>query len=140
MKRLADVNLETSESLQINMSPLIDMVFLLLIFFMVTAVFVEETDIPIQRPAAASSTQAPADPIRITITADGSIHFDGTTLTPEAITPIVQRLTVQKESPVLVLADEAAPSGLLVKVVDAARLGGAASVSIATEKTGSGRN
>lgn len=130
---LSDDDLETA----IDMSPLIDCVFILLIFFIVTTVFVEETGVEVDKPQAASSVQLEKTSILIAITESGQVVYDNQDIGIGGVQRIVRQLVQREEIPVIVQADKASSSGLLVRVIDEAKLGGAVKVSVATRKTGS---
>jgi biopolymer transport protein ExbD len=120
---------------EINISPLIDMVFILLIFFIVTTVFVEETGIEVTKPQAASSMQLEKNSILIAISANGNVVYGGREIGANGVRAVVRRL-VQEDSgmPVIIQADESVPTRLLVRVIDEAKLAGAQSVNISTQK------
>ena len=118
----------------IDISPLIDCVFILLIFFIVTTTFVEETGVEVDKPQAASAEQLEKNSILLAITEAGEVVYDNRPVTVNGVQPLVARL-LQKEAgtiPVIIQADRKSESGLLVRVVDAAKLGGAKKVSVAT--------
>ncbi len=133
MKRLTDIQLETNENLDINLSPLIDMVFLLLIFFMVTTVFVEEAGVPVNKPAAATAEAVDKSSIQLAITADGRLVYAGAEINLNSIRGLIARLHRHEQTPVILLADIQAPAGLLVDVIDECKLAGATDVHIATK-------
>ena len=133
MRPLSD-SLESSVRADINLSPLIDMVFLLLIFFMVTTVFVEETGIEVQKPTAASAEQLDKNSIMIAVTEDGRIVYGGRDIGVNGVRGLVARLLGTEAMPVIVLADQATRAGLVVDVIDECKLAGAAHVSIATAR------
>ena len=137
MKRFALSNADAEERSEINLSPLIDMVFILLIFFLVTTVFVEETGVEVERPEAASAEPLVRESIQIAITADGGVFFDGEDIGVAGVRPLVRRLTEREERPVILQVDEQAPAGLAVRVIDAASLGGAPAVNLAARRPGS---
>ena len=116
----------------IDMSPLIDCVFILLIFFIVTTVFVEETGVEVDKPQAASSVQLEKNSILIAVTADGQVVYGGREIGLNGVQTIVQRMTQKEDIPVIIQADKNAKSGILVEVVGEAKLGGATNVSVAT--------
>ena len=128
---------DDNDETPIDMSPLIDCVFILLIFFIVTTVFVEETGVEVDKPQAASSVQLEKTSILIAITEGGQIVYDGQDIGIGGVQRIVRQLVQREEIPVIVQADKASSSGLLVRVIDEAKLGGAVKVSVATRKTGS---
>ncbi len=124
----------------INISPLIDMVFILLIFFMVSTTFVKDMKLDLDRPAAASSVTASTKAIRLYIDNNGDTYLDGE---PVQIWVIQSRLRDQLKTmtskAVLVITDDGVPAGRLVEVVDQARLAGATDVGVATvEEAGAG--
>ncbi|MCK5241416.1 biopolymer transporter ExbD [bacterium] len=124
---------KNSENLDINISPLIDMMFLLLIFFIVTTAFVQEVGIPIQKPRASSAQNLEKQSIMIGVTSQGKIIYAGQEMNLGSIRGLVARLLREQERPVIILADEASRSGILVDVIDECKLAGAKQVSIATE-------
>ena len=134
MRRLALIHPETSESVDINLSPLIDMVFLLLIFFMVTTVFVQETGVEVQKPSAATAEQLDRSSIMLALLADGRVVYGGQPVALNGVRALVSRLLADHKVPVVVVADKAAPAGLLVNVIDECKLAGATQVSLAAER------
>ncbi len=118
----------------IDISPLIDMVFILLIFFMVSTTFVKDMDLDINRPKASSSTVSSTKAIRLYIANDGSTYMDGQPIRTWMIQSRVKEIlqTTSSES-VLVITDGGVPATKLVEVVDQARLAGAQDVGVATE-------
>ena len=116
---------------EINISPLIDIVFLLLIFFMVTSVFVEETGIEVQKPSAISAQDLEKNSILLALTADGEVWFDNRPVPMNSLRGLVARLIRERPRPVIIIADEASRSGLLVRVIDECKLAGAEQVSLA---------
>ena len=133
MRTLTD-SFESSVRADINLSPLIDMVFLLLIFFMVTTVFVEETGVEVQKPTAASAEQLDKNSIMIAVTEDGRIVYGGRDIGVNGVRGLVARLLGTEAMPVIVLADQATEAGLVVDVIDECKLAGAKQVSIATAR------
>jgi biopolymer transport protein ExbD len=116
-----------------DLSPMIDCVFILLIFFIVTTTFVEETGVEVDKPQAASAARLEKTSLLIAITAGGEIVYGGREIGIAGVQPLVKRMLAKEEIPVIVQADSAAPSGLLVRVIDQAKLGGAEKVSIAAK-------
>lgn len=125
----------SKQTQDINISPLIDMVFILLIFFIVTTVFVEETGVEVTKPQAASASQLEKNSILIAITANGNVVYGGRDVGVNGVRAVVRRL-IQEDAkmPVIIQADESVPTRLLVRVIDEAKLAGAQSVNISTEK------
>jgi biopolymer transport protein ExbD len=131
MGRFRDAGEDTGEA-GIDMSPMIDCVFILLIFFIVTTTFVEETGVEVDKPQAASAERLAKNSILIAITNKGEVIYGGRDIGIAGVHPLVKRMTQQEELPVIVQADSASPSGLMVRVIGEAKLGGAKRVSIAT--------
>ena len=119
---------------EINVSPLIDIVFILLIFFIVTTVFVEETGVEVQKPRAASAQQLERHSILIAITAEGQIVYGGKNIGIRGVGDVVRRLLRKEDMPVIVQADRKAPIDLYAKVHDEATLAGAKKINLATQK------
>lgn len=119
----------------VDISPLIDMVFILLIFFMVSTTFVKDSKLDLQRPGAASAEKASTKGVRVSIDRGGGVHIEGTPVKSWMLQTRVRDLFRSGASKqVLVIADSRAPVEKLVEVVDQCRLAGAADVAVATEK------
>ncbi|MFP4069860.1 MAG: ExbD/TolR family protein [Opitutales bacterium] len=130
-RRLLYASSEKTE--EINVSPLIDIVFILLIFFIVTTVFVEETGVEVKRPQAASAADLEKESILIAITAEGKIVYGGQEIGVRGVRGVVRRLIKQdKDMPVIVQADKAASIDLYTQVHDEASLAGATHINLAT--------
>ncbi len=127
-------NTDDNSDAGVDISPLIDCVFILLIFFIVTTTFVEETGVEVDKPQAASSVQLEKTSILLALTANGEIVYGGREIGIAGVRPLVKRMMQQEEVPVIVQADQNVKSGLLVRVIDEAKLAGAQKVSIATLK------
>ena len=127
------ISSETTGS--IDISPLIDVVFLLLIFFIVTTVFVKETGVEISKPRAATSADLDRQAILIAVTAESRVWQGGREIGQDGVRAVVAALLEETpEAPVIIRADEATPTQATVSVIDSAKLAGASSVSLATEK------
>ncbi len=127
-------NTDDNSEAGVDISPLIDCVFILLIFFIVTTTFVEETGVEVDKPQAASSVQLEKTSILLAITDKGEIVYGGREIGVAGVRPLVKRMMQKEEVPVIVQADQNVMSGLLVRVIDEAKLAGAQKVSIATLK------
>jgi biopolymer transport protein ExbD len=134
MKRYDYSQHDGGRGVSINMSPLIDCVFLLLIFFIVTTVFVEETGVEVQKPRAASAENLDKHSILIALTPGGEIVYGGRSIDLNSVRGLVARQLRERELPVVIIADEDSRSGRLVDVVDECKLAGARQVSIAATK------
>ena len=118
----------------IDMSPMIDCVFILLIFFIVTTTFVEETGVEVDKPQAASSVRLEKTSVLIALTGKGEVVYGGKEIGFSGIQPLVKRMLQKEDIPIIIQADTAVSSGLLVRVIDEAKLAGAAKVSVATRQ------
>lgn len=131
MRRLRQ---DTEEESRIDISPLIDVVFILLIFFVVTTTFVKDMNLAIERPRAASASLAASKAVRIYIDAQGEVYLDNQPVRVWMVQSKVRSLLHEGASDVLVVTDTKVPAGRLVEVVDQARLAGAKNVGVATEQ------
>ena len=134
MRRIVDIDAGNSESAEVNLSPLIDMVFLLLIFFMVTTVFVQETGVEVQKPTAATAADLDKRSILIAVTQEGQIVYGGERIAITRVRGLVSRLQRERDMPVVIIADETSHTGVVVQVIDQCKLGGAKQVSIAAKR------
>lgn len=117
----------------INISPLIDIVFILLIFFIVTTVFVEESGVEVQRPQAASAAQLEKNSILLAISPEGKIFYGGAEIGVRGVRGAVKRnLSRNRDMPVIIQADKSVPVELYTRVHDEAALAGARSINLAT--------
>ena len=120
---------------EINITPLIDLVFLLLIFFMVTTSFVKETGIDVERPTASTAVLKERGNILIGVSKDGLIYLDRKQIDIRSVRAHIERcLAENPEGAVIIAADKNSHTGAIVRVMDQCRLAGAKNVSIATSK------
>ena len=123
-----------AEEDEVNLTPMLDVHFIMLIFFIVTASFVKEAGIDITRPPAATAERKERGNILIAITANDQIWIDRRQVDPRALRANIERLHAENpQGTVIILADEASKNGLLVRVMDAARLAGVPNVSLAAD-------
>src|SRR3990167_1653925 len=126
---------DSSDAGGIDLTPIIDCVFNLLIFFIVTTTFVEETGVEVDKPQAASSVRLEKTSILIALTDKGEVVYGGREIGISGVQPLVKRMLQKEEVPVIIQADTAAQSGLLVRIIDEAKLAGAVKVSIASRQS-----
>jgi biopolymer transport protein ExbD len=118
---------------EISIAPLIDMVFLLLLFSLVTASFTRETGVEVARPVAASAKYPGKENILVAVTERGTVHINERTVDLRTLRAVLEReLRRRPTSAVIIVADKAAKTGVLVDVIDECRLAGAKKVSIAS--------
>jgi biopolymer transport protein ExbD len=125
---------ESEEPIELNLIPLIDIIMFLLIFFVSTTSFIEEPGVKVDKPQAASARQLEKNSIIFAVTPEGKVVYGGKELGLGGVRPTVKRLCVKEPLPVVIQADENARSGMLIRVIDEAKLGGAKDVSLATDK------
>lgn len=129
-RRISEANVDETG---IDLAPMLDFVLNLLIFFIITAVFVKELGITVSRPNASSSMEKKeSESIVIVINDQGDILVDKKLTDERSVRAAIERLHAQRpEDPVVVVADAGAPTGILVSVIDQVRQGGVMNVSIA---------
>jgi biopolymer transport protein ExbD len=119
----------------VDVSPLIDMVFILLIFFMVTTTFVKDMKLELNRPSAASASLASTKVIRVYIDNSSEVYIDNQPVKLWAIqSKLRDLLRTSTEKSVLVVTDEDIPVNVLIDVVDEIRMSGAKDVAVSTTK------
>ncbi len=118
----------------VDMTPMLDIVFIMLIFFIVTASFVKESGIDVNRPSAATAEIKERGNILVAITENDQVWVDNRQVDPRALRANIERLHAENpQGAVVIQADKNSKNGLLVQVMDAARLAGVLNVSIAAE-------
>ena len=123
-----------SKAADVDISPLIDVVFILLIFLMVSTTFVKDTKLDLERPGAASSERASSKAVRVTIDRTGSIYMDNVPVRPWMVQSRVREgLASGSADTVLVITDRRVPAETLIDVVDQCRLAGAGDVGVVTD-------
>jgi biopolymer transport protein ExbD len=134
MRRLRRSRNGGGEAKDLDISPLIDVVFLLLIFFMVTATFVKDMELELERPSASTGAASDAKSLRVYIDRAGQIYVDELPVQAWMVqTRVRDMLRGAPDSNVLVVVDSHVPSQRLIEVVDQCRLAGARDVGVATE-------
>jgi biopolymer transport protein ExbD len=124
-----------SQEIGVDMSPLIDMVFILLIFFMVSSTFVKDMKLELNRPGASSASKASSKVIRVYIDNTGDTYVDNQPVKVWAIQGKVRdMLRASANRAVLVVTDDSIQVDKLIEVVDQCRMAGAQDVAVATEK------
>jgi len=119
---------------EVDLTPMLDVVFIMLIFFIVTASFVKESGIDVTRPSASTATRNERGNILIAITANDQVWMDRRQIDPRALRANIERMHAENpQGSVVIQADTKSTNGLLVQVMDAARMSGVKSVSLAAE-------
>lgn len=125
-----------SDGAEVDISPLIDVVFILLIFFMVSTTFVKDSQLDLERPGAQSASAAPSKAIRISIDRSGTIYMDNAPVRPWMVQSRVREGIAASGSgteAVLIITDRRVSAEVLIDVVDQARLAGATDVGVVTD-------
>ena len=125
---------EPEEPIELNLIPLIDVIMFLLIFFISTTSFIELPGIEVDKPQAVTARQMEKNSVIFAITSDGTVAYGGKEIGLGGVRPTVKRLCAKEPLPVVIQVDEKSMSGLLIRVIDEAKFGGAKDVSVATEK------
>jgi len=124
-----------SRGVDINMAPLIDMIFILLIFFLVTTSFVKESGVEVQRPVAQSAETKEKANLIIGIDARGDIYIEGQHIDVRSVRPRMEQYLMETpKGSVVIAADKQSRTETLIQVLDACRLAGVTNISVAARK------
>jgi biopolymer transport protein ExbD len=134
-KHLDDIHFEEEEN-EINLTPMLDVVFIMLIFFIVTASFIKEAGIDVNRPDAPMTESKPEDAnILVRISANDEIWIDRRLIDPRAIRANIERMHAENpEGSVVIQAHNSSSNKALVQVMDSARQAGVYNISIADSR------
>jgi biopolymer transport protein ExbD len=114
---------------------MIDMVFILLIFFIVTSTFTRETGIDVTKPKASSAKELARESILIGITRQGTVHINETQVNLSSLQTILKQMMAESpDRPVIIVSDREAPSGAIVDVLDECNIAKVRKVSISAEE------
>tara|TARA_B100001027_G_scaffold17756_1_gene10651 strand:- start:3041 stop:3445 length:405 start_codon:yes stop_codon:yes gene_type:complete len=123
-----------NEENSLDLTPMMDIVFIMLIFFIVTTSFVKETGVDINRPNAETAERDERGNILVAITANNEIWIDKRRVDLKAVRANIERLKIEyPEGSVIIQADKESRSGLLVEAMDQIRLAGVQNISIAAK-------
>lgn len=123
-----------SEDSTIDMTPMLDIVFIMLIFFIVTTSFVKESGVTVSRPSAQTAAEDKKGNIMVAIKPNGEIWIDKRAVDVRSVRANVEKLKAESpESGVVIQADTDARTGILVQVMDQIRLAGVSNISIAAD-------
>lgn len=124
----------TSTSAEVDLTPMLDVVFIMLIFFIVTASFVKEAGVDVSRPPAETAESKEGGNILIAITESGQIWIDRRQVDPNTLQAHIERLHGENpQGSIVVQADKNSQNSLLVAVMDAAQAAGVAQIAISAE-------
>jgi biopolymer transport protein ExbD len=124
-----------SASAEVNMGPLLDMVFILLIFFVITTNFNRETGVDVTKPTAQSATSLGQKTILVGISREGTLHIHGRQVSAETLAGILSREIRQRpDASVVIVGDEGSTLGRSVQIMDICTRAGVAKVSVSAEQ------
>jgi len=125
----------SKEEPEINITPMLDIVFIMLIFFIVTTSFIRETGIEVEKPTALSTEARPQANVLIAIRPNDEIWMNRQQVELNEVRFEVEDARAENpESSVIIIADRGARTGLVVKVMDQVQIGGINRISISTEE------
>lgn len=135
MRHLNKMLQEQDEKEEIDMTPMLDVVFILLIFFIVTASFVKEAGIDVNRPEAATAVKKERANILVAISDKGDIWINKRKVDIRSVQANIERLKAENpQGTVVIQADKKSTTEILIKVMDSARAAGVFDVSIAAQQ------
>jgi biopolymer transport protein ExbD len=132
-RRLSANSGETSE---VNLTPMLDVVFIMLIFFIVTTSFIKESGVEINRPESRDATPRPNAQVMVALTPEGSVWVDGDVVDIHRLGDVVGEMVIDGGG-VVIQADRDATTGLLVDVMDRLRDVGVEDIAVAARRGGS---
>ncbi len=125
-------------SVELNIAPLIDMIFILLIFFLVTTSFVKESGVEVRRAEARSAKVQEQTTVIISLTEDNVVFMEGKPIDVRRVRGAMERIMMSNPNPsVVIAADRNSRSGKVIQVLDSCRLAGVSDVSVAARQPGS---
>ena len=123
------------EESQVDLTPMLDVVFIMLIFFIVTSTFVKESGVDVTRPNAETAVPTDASSIQIGITSNNQVYFDKRLVDKRAIRANIEKgLAESPGAAVIIIADALSNTETLIEVMDQSRLAGAENISVATDE------
>jgi biopolymer transport protein ExbD len=133
--KLGELSHEITEGAELNITPLIDIVFILLIFFVVTTTFVHELGLPLDRPESSTASEQAPDVVRVAVSRQGEITVDAQPTSRWRVEAEVRaRLRDDAHAAVLLIADRDAVADVIVEVMDSCRRAGASNVALGVER------
>ncbi|PWV82879.1 biopolymer transporter ExbD [Halomonas sp. A11-A] len=124
-----------SEASEVDLTPMLDVVFIMLIFFIVTTSFIKESGVEIERPDSSAATPRPEAQVMVALTAEGAVWVDGRPVDLHRVGAEVAGL-LGSEGGVVIQADRRSTTGLLVEVMDRLRESGVEDVAVAATRSG----
>jgi len=122
------------EASEINLTPMLDVVFIMLIFFIVTTSFIKESGVEIERPESSAASPRPDAQVMVAITPEGAVWVDGSAVDLHRVGDEVAAL-VSNDGAVVIQADRDSTTGLLIEVMDRIREAGVEQVAVAASRS-----
>lgn len=123
------------EDAEIDLTPMLDVTFIMLIFFIVTTSFVKEAGLDVARPEAATTEPKQRASIMIAVSGTGQIWMSKRQVELDAVRPLVEAARAENpEGSAMIIADRTAPAGVVIAVMDQARLAGVTDIAIAAQR------
>ena len=133
MRKISQGDIEEESS--IDITPLIDIVFIMLIFFIVTATFIKETGVTVFKPEALTAEIKPKANILIAIDSNDNIWIDRRRIDPRSVRPNIERLHAENpQGSIVIQADKQSTNEMLTLVMEASRQAGVYNIALAAEK------
>lgn len=134
MRRRRFSSAEEGDDNEIDLTPMLDVTFIMLIFFIVTTSFIQPSGITVNQPAAATAEARETSSIMVGINPQGQVWIDGRQVAMGEVRAVIERLHAESpDAAVIIQADRKAPSGVLVRVMDQVRLAGIEDMAIAAQ-------
>ncbi|MCH4561740.1 MULTISPECIES: ExbD/TolR family protein [Halomonas] len=133
MRRRRSLDVDNGDAGEVNLTPMLDVVFIMLIFFIVTTSFIKESGIEIQRPESSAASPQPDAQVMVAITPEGAVWVGGQPVDAHRVGEEVAAL-VSGEGGAVIQADREATTGLLIEVMDRIRQAGVEQVAVATTR------
>ncbi|PMR67571.1 ExbD/TolR family protein [Halomonas heilongjiangensis] len=127
---------DSGEASEVNLTPMLDVVFIMLIFFIVTTSFIKESGVEIERPESSAATPQPDAQVMVALTPEGAVWVDGEAVDAHRVGGRVAEL-VSEGGGVVIQADRDATTGLLIEVMDRIRQAGVEDMAVAATRGGS---
>ncbi|MBR2515149.1 MAG: biopolymer transporter ExbD [Halomonas sp.] len=133
MRRRRSVD-ATADSNEVNLTPMLDVVFIMLIFFIVTTSFIKESGIDINRPESSAASPRPDAQVLVAVTPEGAVWVDGKPVDIHRIGQEVAAMLTEDGS-VVIQADRESTTGLLIEVMDRLKQAGVDQVAVAASRS-----
>lgn len=125
---------DEGDATEINLTPMLDVVFIMLIFFIVTTSFIKESGVEVERPESNAATPQAEAQVMVAITAEGAVWVDGSAVDLHRVGSEVAEL-VSNDGAVVIQADRDSTTGLLIEVMDRIREAGVEHVAVAASRS-----